>query len=65
MIRIRLLSDMKTLLTLLCFAISISHQAALEVKAGQYLGVDGANFVYNGERVSGRRGDTHCGIRSA
>ena len=56
---------MKTLLTLLCFAISMSHQAALEVKAGQYLGVDGANFVYNGERVSGRRGDTHCGIRSA
>jgi len=29
----------------------MSHQAALEVKAGQYLGVDGANFVYNGERV--------------
>ena len=37
-------------LTLLCI-FPTSHQATLNVRAGQYLGVDGRNFVYGGDRV--------------
>ena len=43
---------MKTLLALLSM-FSISQSATLNVRAGQYLGVDGLNFVYGADRVRG------------
>ena len=46
---------MKTLVALLSI-FSISQAARLNVRAGQYLGVEGRNFVYDGDRVGGRVG---------
>ena len=53
---------MKTFLALLSI-FSISQGASsLNVRAGQYLGVDGLNFVYDGDRVRGL-GSYHVIIR--